>query len=74
MKCALCRQSDTSSGKVTVTLERGGTVIVIKEVPAQVCGNCGEYCLSEEITREVLRMAETSVQKGVEVEVMRFVA
>jgi len=59
---------------VTVTLERGGAVIVIKEVPAEVCGNCGEYYLTEEITRKVLHLAETSIKKGVEVEVIRFAA
>ena len=74
MKCVLCREGETSPGKVTVTLERGGTVIVIKEVPAEVCSNCGEYYLAEEITREVLRLAEAGIEKGVEVEVIRFAA
>ncbi|NLV45421.1 MAG: type II toxin-antitoxin system MqsA family antitoxin [Candidatus Hydrogenedentes bacterium] len=74
MKCVLCREGETSPGKVTVTLERGGTVIVIKEVPAEVCSNCGEYYLAEEITREVLRLAEAGKEKGVEVEVIRFAA
>ncbi|MBP7869799.1 MAG: DUF4258 domain-containing protein [Candidatus Hydrogenedentes bacterium] len=74
MKCVLCREGDTDPGKVTVTLERGGAVIVIKEVPAEVCGNCGEYYLTEEITRKVLHLAETSIKKGVEVEVIRFAA
>ncbi len=74
MKCVLCRQGDTSPGNVTVTLERGRTVIVIKDVPANVCNNCGEYYLSENITREVLQMAEASAEKGVEVEVVRFAA
>ena len=74
MKCVLCRQGDTSPGNVTVTLERGRTVIVIKDVPANVCNNCGEFYLSENITREVLQMAEASAEKGVEVEVVRFAA
>lgn len=74
MKCMLCREGETRPGKVTVTLEREGAVIVIKEVPAEVCNNCGEYYLSEEITREVLRLAEAGIEKGVEVEVIRFAA
>lgn len=74
MKCVLCREGETRPGKVTVTLEREGAVIVIKEVPAEVCNNCGEYYLSEEITREVLRLAEAGIEKGVEVEVIRFAA
>lgn len=36
-----------------MTLERGGSVIVIKDVPAEVCENCGEYYLSEATTEKV---------------------
>ena len=74
MKCVLCRQGDRAPGMVTVTLQRDSAVIIIKDVPAEVCANCGEYCLSEDITRIVLGIAEESVKKGVEVEIVRFAA
>ena len=74
MKCVLCRQGDTYSGKTTVTLQRDGAVIIIKEVPAAICANCGEYYLSEETTRAVLGLAEARVGNGVEVEIVRFAA
>ena len=32
----ICRHGTTQPGTVTVTLERGATVIVIKDVPAEV--------------------------------------
>jgi YgiT-type zinc finger domain-containing protein len=70
MECVICKNGMISDGKVTVTLEREGTVIVIKDVPAQVCQNCGEYFLSEAMTIEVLSKAEMAVQKGVEFEVI----
>ena len=47
MKCAICKYGETTAGEVTVTLERGATVVIIKGAPAQVCGNCGEYYLDE---------------------------
>ncbi len=74
MKCVLCRHGDTLPGKVTVTLQRANAVIIIKDVPADVCDNCGEYYLSESTIRSVLRTAEESVKKGVEVEIVRFAA
>ena len=74
MKCVLCRHDKTRPGTVTVTLQRDSAVIIIKDVPADVCENCGEYYLSESITRAVLRTAEESVRKGVEVEIVRFAA
>ena len=46
MKCTLCRQGETKPGLTTVTLERGPTIVVIKQVPAEICDICGEYYLS----------------------------
>jgi hypothetical protein len=48
--------------------------VVIKNVPAEVCENCGEYYLSEEMTDRVLALAEAAVAHGAEIEVLRFAA
>ncbi|MGB6068415.1 MAG: type II toxin-antitoxin system MqsA family antitoxin [Desulfomonilaceae bacterium] len=74
MRCILCRQGDAKPGKVTVILQRGETSVIIKEVPGEVCENCGEYYLDEHITEQVLSMAEEAVKKNVEVEILRFAA
>jgi len=74
MKCALCKHGQTFLGKTTVTLHRGDTIVILKEVPAEVCENYGEYYLSETITAKVLRRAEEEVAKGSEVQIMRFAA
>jgi YgiT-type zinc finger domain-containing protein len=71
MECVICRNGSTSQGEVTVTLEREGSIIAIKEVPAQICNNCGEYYLDAEMTKEVLSRAEQAIQKGVEFEVIK---
>ncbi|MBW7997409.1 MAG: type II toxin-antitoxin system MqsA family antitoxin [Candidatus Glassbacteria bacterium] len=74
MNCVICKQGETRDGKVTVTLERGETTVLIKDVPAQVCENCGEYYLAEQISAELLQTAENAVRKGAEVEIIRYVA
>lgn len=74
MKCLICKHGETKPGKVTVSLQRGETTVIIKAVPADVCENCGEYYLSEDITAQVLSRAEEAVQKGAEVEILRFAA
>lgn len=74
MNCVICKTGQMLEGKTTVTLQRGETTVVIKDVPAQVCDNCGEYYLSEEMTERVLGMAEAAVSKGVEVEILRWAA
>ena len=70
MTCLICKNGTTRKGKVTVTLERGRSIIAIKEVPAQICQNCGEYYLDAEMTKEVLRKAEQAAEKGVIIEVI----
>ena len=74
MKCVICKQGRTYNGMTTVTLGRGHTTVVIKDVPAEICENCGEYYLSEEVTEKVQGMAEQAVQHGVELEVLRYAA
>lgn len=71
MECVICKNGKTRKGKAIVTLERSGTVVVIKEVPAQVCQNCGEYYLDEEMAKEVLKRAEQSVKNGSEIEIIK---
>ena len=74
MKCVLCRQGETNPGSVTVTLQRDNTTVIVKDVPADVCENCGEYYLSDKTTDKVHAMGEDAVRKGAEVEILRFAA
>ncbi len=74
MRCVICKHVETHSGKTTVVLQRGETIVIIKEVPAELCNNCGEYYLDENITDQVLSMAEEAVKKNAEVEILRFAA
>jgi YgiT-type zinc finger domain-containing protein len=61
-------------GIVTVTLERGELTLVFKDVPADVCDNCGEQYVSEATTRRLLEQANAAVESGVTVEVRSFAA
>ena len=70
MECMICKNGNTLKGRTTVVLERNGSIIAIKEVPADICQNCGEYYLDAEMTKEVMKHAETAIKKGVEVEVI----
>ena len=74
MECVICKHGTTRSSFVTVTLERDNCIVILKQVPADVCQNCGDYYLSESVTAEVLQKAEDAVNKGAEVEIIRYVA
>jgi|BarGraNGADG00211_3_1021988.scaffolds.fasta_scaffold00009_3 YgiT-type zinc finger domain-containing protein len=72
MECVICKNGSTFEGFTTVTLEQNNSVIVIKEVPAHICNNCGHFYLSEEYASKVLAIAQETVRKGIEIEVSRF--
>ena len=74
MKCVICKTGETHSGKTSVTLQRGRTVVVIRDVPAEICDDCGEYYLDDVTARRLYADAEKSVQRHVEVEIQNYAA
>lgn len=74
MKCVICKQGRTHPGLTTVTIEREKTTIIIKEVPANICENCGEYFLNEDVLEVIEKLLDQAVQHGVEFEVLRYAA
>jgi len=58
MKCVVCKSGETRRGTTTVTFERDGLTLVMKEVPAEICMNCGEDYVDEAVARDILALAE----------------
>ena len=57
MKCIVCRHGETRPGATTVTFHRDGYTLVVNDVPADVCENCGEAYVDEAVTEQLLAMA-----------------
>jgi YgiT-type zinc finger domain-containing protein len=74
MKCVICRTGDTKRGLATITFTEGGSTLVVKDVPAQICGTCGEEYIDEAIGRRLLELVQEVAANGVEVDVRRFEA
>lgn len=74
MTCVICKQGELYPGTTTVTMTRGESTVVIKKVPADICENCGEYYLSEDISKQVMLMAEEAIKRNHEVEIVQFAA
>ena len=74
MTCIICKQAQTRPGTTTLTLERSGATLVVKNVPAQVCPNCGEAYVDEETTAQVLKTAEQMARAGTQVDIRQYVA
>jgi len=74
MNCTTCKNGWMEEGRVTVTLQRDQSVIVIKNVPALVCENCGDYTLDEAVTSRIMDVAEQAVSNNAEIEVLQYAA
>jgi YgiT-type zinc finger domain-containing protein len=56
-KCYFCK-GNVVQQEITVDYRWGETLVVINEVPAGVCQQCGEKYLSRDVYRELERMAK----------------
>lgn len=69
--CPLCDGS-MESGKATVSLLLNGTVVVIKEVPAEVCGDCQEPFMTGVATDKIMAILSRFEPLSAEILVMTY--
>ncbi|MFZ5517813.1 MAG: type II toxin-antitoxin system MqsA family antitoxin [Candidatus Zhuqueibacterota bacterium] len=74
MKCAICKNGYTSKGRITVVLDNDQTTLVFKNVPAEICDNCGEEYVSSETNRKLLQLAREASDRGVSLELLSYAA
>ena len=70
MKCPLCA-GDMEKGFTTLTFTQGSEeTIVIQNVPADVCTQCGESFVDFETTRRVEQIIQSVKRNGLKVGVL----
>jgi YgiT-type zinc finger domain-containing protein len=74
MRCVTCRNGETRPGKVTVTLERDGTTLIVRGVPAEICENCGEEYVEDSAAARLLETAEEAARAGAHLDIREFAA
>ncbi len=74
MRCIICKDGHTENGLTSVTLERNDMLFVVKQVPAQICTNCGEAYLDEKTTSAILDMAQKAFYDGIQLEICSYKA
>lgn len=72
MKCPICKHGETRKGTASITLQRDGATLLFKDVPADICANCGEIFHDDKIVRTLLEQAESAAARGVELDVRRY--
>lgn len=72
MRCTVCHHGDTQPGTTTVTFASDRRTIVVTQTPADVCENCGEPYIAEEVTSRLLDIAHEARRVPVQVLVRNF--
>jgi YgiT-type zinc finger domain-containing protein len=74
MRCIVCKHGETEPGRVTISVERQGSVVVIRDVPADVCTTCGEEYLSAPVMKELEVAVDQAQEAGLDVAVRHYKA
>lgn len=69
--CPLCGGSKRP-GVTTFTAELGFGVVVIREVPATICSQCGADWLSDDVAKQIEALVDDARKKRLLVEVVSF--
>ena len=65
MSCPLCK-GDMVKGKTNLTYEiRGKNILVVSDVPARLCKQCGESFIDIEVVRKVEKIVSLAERDGV---------
>ena len=70
-KCPVCG-GKRKNGKTTFTAEFGSGVVVVRNVPATVCTQCGEDWLNDAIAKRLEAMVTQAKKSGRQIEVTDF--
>ncbi len=65
MKCVVCK-----TGETTITLRRDSTVVIVEEVDAHICNNCGHYYLDSNTAKIVMTKLKDALQRGTKLEIL----
>jgi len=69
--CPMC-YGNMENGKTTFTSDLGFGVVVVRQVPAQVCDLCGESWLSDDTSEGLENIVDEMRQKHSVVEVLNW--
>jgi YgiT-type zinc finger domain-containing protein len=65
MICVICQETEVVGQRTSVRFERGEFRLVINDVPARVCPSCGEAYVDEDVTAQLLRIADELSEAGI---------
>ncbi len=72
MDCVICKNGTTHEGIDTLTFEIKGHLVIIRDVPGEVCENCGHFYIDSVAAIEVQKKTKKAIADGAEVEILKY--
>ena len=72
MKCVICKTGNLQAQTVSVTLERQGALLMVRDVPARVCDSCGERYFEDDVAQQLLETTQHTLQPGVSLDIRHY--
>lgn len=71
MTCFMCKGK--MENKLTNFIaDLGKTIIIVKDVPSQVCQQCGEVSYSDEVARQLEQIVESLQSQSMEIAITNY--
>ena len=70
-ECPVCGGS-IEKGKTTYTADMDFGLVVVREVPAEVCTQCGEEWIDPEVAKKLETIVNQAREKGAEIEILSY--
>ncbi|MBC7076588.1 MAG: type II toxin-antitoxin system MqsA family antitoxin [Syntrophomonadaceae bacterium] len=71
MKCVMCK-SKLAKSSVNHIVDYNGRIIIIKNVPANVCGQCGEYYIDNDTAMRLEEVVSDLLNNKAEILVLNY--
>jgi len=70
MNCSICREGECKAGVTEELFNKKGKLIVLKNLPAMICENCGAKFFSEETSKLILKNLDEAAKSNAEFEII----
>ncbi|MCR5147025.1 MAG: type II toxin-antitoxin system MqsA family antitoxin [Clostridia bacterium] len=71
MKCFMCK-GETEKKLVNYLVDVDNTIIIIKEVPANVCKQCGERYFDNDVMKNLEKIIDDVKKVSVEISIVKY--
>ncbi|WP_366923741.1 type II toxin-antitoxin system MqsA family antitoxin [Metallumcola ferriviriculae] len=71
MNCIACK-ANVNDGEVNHTVDIEGRIIVVKNVPAKVCQQCGDYYIAHDTALKLEEIVEEAKGNGAEITIINY--